>query len=166
MIPCHTPESNVTGPGYVQRRVFRDRGVTGQNISFSSTSRLLPDPHGHAPENNLIMMYAFRAGQARLVARHANTLGQGMERIRMEPQEFMDKWRIDKPGLAELLDLSKPQVDRWFFAADSKSYMSPKQSHKDRLAEIDLILTMRSTMQMVSNSDALQRLNNIIPKSK
>lgn len=95
----------------------------------------------------------------------------------MEPQEFMDKWGIDRVGLSQLLDLSMAQVDRWFFPATAKNYARPRKSQCDRLAEIDLILSMRAAMkadldtmlstvaarQAVINSEAMKRLDSIIP---
>jgi hypothetical protein len=84
----------------------------------------------------------------------------------MDPQDFIDKWRVSRRDLGALLDLKEAQIERWFFSKESKNYKSPKQSHRDRLAEIDLILTMRDTLQSASNSEALQRINDVIPPQK
>lgn len=58
----------------------------------------------------------------------------------MEPQEFMDKWGCSRKQLADLLDLSLPVVERWFFKPDSSNYAQPREGHKRRLSEIDFIL--------------------------
>ena len=53
----------------------------------------------------------------------------------------MDKWRLSKKELADQLDLSVAQVERWFFDPTSSNYSRPNIRHLRRLAEIDFILT-------------------------
>ncbi len=57
----------------------------------------------------------------------------------MSPEEFVNKWQIDKKELAKLLSVSYPVVERWFFVS-GKNKRDPKANHLNRLSEIDYIL--------------------------
>lgn len=84
----------------------------------------------------------------------------------MEPIEFVKKWELSKKDLAELLGLKQAQVDRWFFPAEAKNHQVPKQSHLDRLSEIDLLLTLRDAIEDAARSPTMERISQIIPSKK
>lgn len=75
----------------------------------------------------------------RFTPRHLKMLRILRSRI-LEPQEFIDKWGVSRQQLAELLDLSSLQVNRWFLSPDATTKQEVQEKHKRRLAEIDYIL--------------------------
>lgn len=59
----------------------------------------------------------------------------------------MSKWGVSRKELADLLDLSLQQVERWFFKPESSNYQEAQPRHLRRLAEIDFLFEMMERSQ-------------------
>jgi hypothetical protein len=55
-------------------------------------------------------------------------------------KDFLQRRGVGREQLADLLDLSLPQVERWFFDSSAKNFREPEEKHIKRLKEIDFVL--------------------------
>lgn len=55
----------------------------------------------------------------------------------LHPKDFKEKWQCTNDDLAELLGITRGQVERWFFSSEAKNYKEPDERHTRRLSEID-----------------------------